>query len=117
MNRRGQIFKIKQQGVGYNRNRVTVWVEDYGIDAVSWMLENGYLKRSEKRYRGENPTHVYYEFTFKGVWLHRWHECTVWDFFYYYVFHLCFVPFWFRQLRNRISGKRNEYDGVDLDLI
>lgn len=103
--KRNEVFKIKQQGIGYNRNRVDVWVDDYGIDAVSWMLENGYLKRSKKRYRGENPTHVYYEFTFKGVWLCRWYECSVWDFLYYYVFHLCFVRYCWERLMIRF-GKR-----------
>jgi len=115
--KRNEVFKIKQQGIGYNRNRVNVWVKDYGIDTMCWLIENGYVRRSEKLYRGEDPRGVYYEFTRRGVWLHRWHECTVFDFLYYYVFHLCFDPLWFRRLADWFGRKHNEYDGVDLDLI
>ena len=105
MNRRRQILKIKQQGIGYNRNRVNVWVQDYGVDAMCWLIENGYVRRSEKLYRGEDPRGVYYEFTFKGVWLHRWHECTVFDFLYYYVFNLYEIRLWWQRLMIRF-GKR-----------
>lgn len=109
------VFRIKQRGIGYNRARLDVWVEDYGIDAMRWLLENGYVKCSDKLYRGESPIYYYYEFTFKGVWLQRWHSESVFGFLYYYVFHLYEIHLWWQRLMIRF-GKRyawQEYDGVE----
>lgn len=113
--RRKDIFKIKQCGIGYNRAMVDVWVEDYGARNVGWMLSEGYLRRSDKLYKGENPDDEYYEFTERAVWLHRWYSESVFGFLYYYVFHLYEIRHWWQRLMIRF-GKRyawQDYDGVE----
>ena len=102
---RKDVFKIEQQGIGYNRARVHVWVQDYGAVAFAWLIQNGYVRESDVRFRGEDPDEQYYEFTRRGVWLHRWHENTVFDFLYYYVFHLYEIRLWWQRLTIRF-GKR-----------
>ena len=109
------VFKMQQRGIGYNRARIDVWVDDYGCDAFEWLLVNGYVRESYVRFRGENPDEHYYEFTERAVWLHRWHANTVFDFLYYYVFHLYEVRLWWQRLMIRFGKHYAWQDYLDVE--
>lgn len=112
---RKDVFKTKQQGIGYNRARMTTWVQDYGAAAFAWLMQSGYIRESDIRFRGEDPDDKYYEFTERAVWLHRWYENTVFDFLYYYVFHLYVVRHWWQRLMIRFGRRYAWQDYLDVE--
>lgn len=112
--KRRDVFKIKQRGIGYNRARMIVWVQDYGAAAFAWLLQNGYLRESDVRFKGEDPDEQYYEFTERAVWLHRWYSNTVFDFFFYY-FHIYQFRIWWQRLMIRFGKRYAWQDYLDVE--
>ena len=72
----------------YNRNSYSQWYKDYSLIQMKWLWEHKMIKWSEPMiYLGESVKQKYIEFTEKGKKWNHWYSCTLFEYFYYYVFY------------------------------